>query len=175
MSPKKKFEDQEYFAVHLILTSFGDSDNSSTRKLKVRFQISILDSDGRPGKQAGSATMNVCEFKKCSVWGYDKFILASDLIAPSRRLVEDDQLKIHCRVWIEGELKHKTGNGGAASNNLPSEDRSLRQKDRICEELGSLRTTADFADVAVTTNKKTFMAHKAILAGNGFNVSSYFY
>jgi hypothetical protein len=53
MSPKKKSEEQEFFAVHLILQGFGDGDNSNTRKLKVRFQISLLDTDGRPGKQAG--------------------------------------------------------------------------------------------------------------------------
>jgi len=53
MSPKKKADELEYFAVHLILTGFGDGDNSNTRKLKVRFQISLLDVDGRPGKQAG--------------------------------------------------------------------------------------------------------------------------
>lgn len=53
MNPKKKFEETEYFAVHLILNGFGDGDNSNTRKLKVRFQISLLDSDERPGKQAG--------------------------------------------------------------------------------------------------------------------------
>jgi hypothetical protein len=175
MSPKKKFEDQEYLAVHLILTGFGDSDNSNTRKLKVRFQIAILDTEWRPGKQAGSDKMNMCEFSKCSVWGYDKFILASDLNAPSRRLVDDDQVKIHCRVWIEGVLKHKTGNGGAASNNLQSEDRILREKDRICSEFGVLRLSSDFADVALTTATKTFMAHKAVLAGEEYLIGlSYF-
>lgn len=53
MCPKKKSEEQEYFSVHLILTGFGDGDASQNRKIKVRFQISILDADGRPGKQAG--------------------------------------------------------------------------------------------------------------------------
>lgn len=53
MSPKKKAEDIDYFAVHLILNAFGDGDNTGARKLKVRFQISLLDPDMRPGKQAG--------------------------------------------------------------------------------------------------------------------------
>jgi len=110
--------------------------------------------------------MNVCEFKKCSVWGYDKFILATDLAAPARRLVEDDTLKIHCRVWIEGDVKHKVGNGGAASNNLPEEDRTSRQKERLANEFGALRLSTQFADVALTTASKTFMAHKCVLAGN---------
>ncbi|OXA43363.1 Speckle-type POZ protein B [Folsomia candida] len=154
MSPKKKSEDLEYFAV--------------------RFQISLLDSDGRPGKQAGSGTMNVCEFKRCSVWGYDKFILTSDLLAPARRLIDEDTLKIHCRVWIEGEVKHKTGNGGAYSPNLIEEDRVVRQKDLLSKELSVLLQTTEFADVALTTKTRTFMAHKAVLAARSKVFSAMF-
>lgn len=58
MCPKKKSDEQEYFSVHLILTGFGDGDSSQNRKIKVRFQISILDADGRPGKQAGKSLFN---------------------------------------------------------------------------------------------------------------------
>lgn len=58
MCPKKKIEEVEYFAVHLILNGFGDGDSVSGRKLKVRFQISLLDPDGRPLKQAGN--LNPC-------------------------------------------------------------------------------------------------------------------
>jgi hypothetical protein len=108
--------------------------------------------------------MNVCEFKKCSVWGYDKFILTTDLTAPARRLIDEDTLKIHCRVWIEGEVKHKTGNGGVYSTNLLQEDRLVKQKDFLSKDLGSLLRSTDFADVALTTVTKTFMAHKAVIA-----------
>jgi len=164
MCPKKKSEELEYFSVHLILTAFGDGDTSQNRKIKVRFQISILDADGRPGKQAGSATMNVCEFKKLSVWGYDKFILSTDLVSPSRRLVEDDSLKIHCRVWIEGDLKHKVCNGGAAKKSLPEEEKVKRRKERLANEFGKLFKDSVMTDIAVTTDNSAFMAHKAVLA-----------
>jgi len=163
MCPKKKSEEQEYFSVHLILTGFGDSDTSPSRKIKVRFQISILDADGRPGKQAGSATMNVCEFKKLSVWGYDKFILSTDLMSASRRLVEDDSLKIHCRVWIEGELKHKLANGGAAKRSMSEDEKSKRRKERLANDFGKIFRETVMTDIAITTTKTTFMAHKAIL------------
>jgi hypothetical protein len=125
MNPKKKMDDQEFFAVHLILNGFGDSETpggGNTRRLKVRFQISLLDSEGRPGKQAGSAIMTVCEFKRYSVWGYDKFLASSDLVSPTRRLVDEDTLKIHCRIWIEGELKHKQGQGGAVPEKLTDDE-----------------------------------------------------
>ena len=53
MSPRKKVDDTDYFSVHLILFAFGDGDPSSSRKVKVRFQISLVDPDGKSGKQAG--------------------------------------------------------------------------------------------------------------------------
>lgn len=114
---------------------------------------------------AGSSTMNVCEFKKLSVWGYDKFILSTDLVSPARRLVEDDSLKIHCRVWIEGELKHKVSNGGTAKRSLPEEEKAKRRKDRLANDFGKLFKDSVLTDIAVNTAKSTFMAHKAVLAG----------
>jgi len=164
MNPRKKLEEVEYFAVHLILNGFGDGDNQNTRKLKVRFQISLLDPDGRPLKQAGSPNMTVCEFKKYSVWGYDKFLQTSDLLAPSRRLVEEDTLKIHCRVWIEGDLKHKLGQGGASLESKELEDVNKRRRfELLSENMAALLGDTMFADVALSTETKTFMAHKAVL------------
>jgi len=64
MNPKKKVDDTEFFAVHLILNGFGDGEpgTSSNRKLKVRFQISLLCPEGRPLKQAGEFlfSWNIC-------------------------------------------------------------------------------------------------------------------
>lgn len=109
--------------------------------------------------------MNVCEFKKLSVWGYDKFILSTDLISPTRRLVEEDCLKVHCRVWIEGEVKHKICNGGAAKRSLPEDEKAKKRKDRLASDFGKLFRDSLMTDIAVTTPRNTFMAHKAVLAG----------
>jgi hypothetical protein len=164
MNPRKKMEDLEYFAVHLILTGFGDADCTS-RRLKVRFQISLLDIDGRPGKQAGSATMSVCEFKKFSVWGYDKFLLSNDVTSPTRRLIDNDTLKIHCRIWIEGDLKHNSGMGGAASETITEEDVKRRRFQLLSQNFGGMLHDNLFADIAISTGEsKTFMVHKAVLA-----------
>lgn len=114
---------------------------------------------------SGSCTMNVCEFKKLSVWGYDKFILSTDLVSPARRLVEDDSLKIHCRVWIEGDLKHKVCNGGAAKRSLPEDEKAKRRKDRLATDFGKIFRESILTDIAISTEKQTFMAHKAVLAG----------
>lgn len=109
--------------------------------------------------------MNVCEFKKLSVWGYDKFILSTDLVSPSRRLVEEDCLKIHCRVWIEGDLKHKLLNGGAARKNLSEEEKVKRRKEKLATDFSKLLKDSVMTDVAITTSSNTFMAHKAVLSG----------
>lgn len=110
--------------------------------------------------------MNICDFKRCSIWGYDKFITTTDLTLPTRRLIDQDKLKIHCRVWIEGEVKHKMGPGGASD---VKEDRPTVQKVQLASELGQLLRSSEFADVALTTAKKSFMAHKAVLAGRNYN------
>jgi len=60
MCPKKKSEEKDYLTIHLILTELGKTlagDDSSTTTIKTRFQISILDADGKPGKQAGGLYM----------------------------------------------------------------------------------------------------------------------
>jgi speckle-type POZ protein len=164
MSPRKKVDETEYFSVHLILYSFGDGDMSGSRKVKVRFQISLVDPDGKSNKQAGSPTMNVCEFKRLSVWGYDKFITTTELFNPVRRLVEDDTVKIHCRVWIEGDLKHTMGLGGMAKETQSAEEVKLRRMDLLSQDMKSVLDSGDFADVALSTKTKTFLAHKSVLA-----------
>jgi len=116
--------------------------------------------------------MNVCEFKKCSVWGYDKFILSNDLLSPGRRLVEEDQLKIHCRVWIEGELKHKMGTHDKLTS-MSETERTLKRKQLLADNLKSILESTNYADAALVVGANTFMAHKAILAGKFAN-SPYF-
>lgn len=108
--------------------------------------------------------MSVCEFKKFSVWGYDKFLLSNDITSPARRLVDNDTLKIHCRIWIEGDLKHYLGIGGAASETVTEEDVKKRRFKLLSQNFGGLLQDTLFADVALSTETKTFMAHKAVLA-----------
>jgi hypothetical protein len=109
--------------------------------------------------------MSVCEFKKFSVWGYDKFLQTSELIAPSRHLIDDDALKIHCRVWIEGDLRHRVGAGGALIDKSSDEEIKRRRHDLLSSNLHDLLYDTSFADVALSTQTKTFMAHKSILGG----------
>ena len=110
--------------------------------------------------------MSVCEFKKFSVWGYDKFLQTTELVAPSRHLIEDDTLKIHCRVWIEGDLRHKTGAGGAVLDKNSEDEVKRRRHDLLSSNFHDLLYDQTFADVALTTESNTFMAHKSILSGS---------
>ncbi len=68
-------------------------------------------------------------------------------------------------IFFSGEVKHKTGNGGAFTN-LVEEDRLIRQKDKLSKDFSLLLRSTEFADVALTTGTKSFMAHKAVLGGN---------
>jgi hypothetical protein len=68
----------------------------------------------------------------------------------------DDTLKIHCRVWIENEVKEKTGNGVNADN--------VEEKEQCLKRYEELLQSSDFADVALNTGTKTFMAHKNVLS-----------
>jgi len=117
--------------------------------------------------------MTVCEFKKFSVWGYDKFLQTSDITAPSRRLIEDDTLKIHCRVWIEGDLRHRVGQGGAALATDADEVIKRRRYELLANNFQELLGDTRFADVALSTPTKTFMAHKAILSGTWNLIKSF--
>lgn len=109
--------------------------------------------------------MTVCEFKKYSVWGYDKFLQTQDLTSPSRRLIEDDTLKIHCRVWIEGDLRHRMGQGGAALDKDAEDVIKKRRFELLASNFQELLLDSRFADVALSTPTKTFMGHKAVLSG----------
>jgi len=109
--------------------------------------------------------MSVCEFKKYSVWGYDKFLQTTELTNPTRHLIEDDTLKIHCRVWIEGEVRHKWGAGGAVLDKNSEEEVKRRRQHLLSDNFKYMLQDGLFADVALSTETKTFMAHKAILSG----------
>jgi len=113
----------------------------------------------------GSLTMPVCGFKKLCIWGFEKFMQTRELLAPSRRLIEEDTLKIHCRIWIEGELLHKVGTGGAIVDKSFEEEVKRRRHDLLSSNLQDLLYDTSFADVALSTQSRAFMAHKAILSG----------
>lgn len=53
LNPKKKFGVDEYFSVYLLLPRFGDGDTSLDRKIRARFKITVLKTDGLPGKSVG--------------------------------------------------------------------------------------------------------------------------
>lgn len=89
----------------------------------------------------------------------------SDLLTPGSRLFADDMLKVHCRIIIDGQVQHKTGQGGFASSSMLDEVKNVRQKIKMAQDFGTLYKSLEFADVTITTTTKTFMAHKAVLAG----------
>lgn len=51
--PQKEYQQLDYFSAYLILVEFGEGDNCSRRKIKVKFQITLLNASERPAKQHG--------------------------------------------------------------------------------------------------------------------------
>lgn len=104
------------------------------------------------------------EFKQLSTWDFEKFVPSTDFNSSARRTVENDCLKIRCRVWIEGEVTHETSNGGVA-NRLLEEERAKKRKYNLANDFGKLFRDSVMTDITVTTSGTTFMAHKAVPAG----------
>ncbi|CAG7726643.1 unnamed protein product [Allacma fusca] len=168
--PRHKVGDKEYLSVFLILVSDGDAGkevpSQKNRKLgiKTRFQISLIDADGRIFKQAGGPMMSGNEFSAESPsWGYYRLILAADLLTPLRRVLDGDCLRIHCCIWVDGVLKHTSGLGGAEKDMSPDEI-SLRHLKSLSEDMESAFNSPTFADVTLTTNDANFFLHKTVLA-----------
>lgn len=56
--------------------------------------------------------MQPIQFVEKASWGYDKFIFSYDLNDPERNLLSEDTLRIHCRIMVEGGLRHVVEPGG---------------------------------------------------------------
>lgn len=53
---KKKIEELDYLAIYLLLSEYEDL-GATKKRIKARFQFSILNPDGIPGKQAGKVNI----------------------------------------------------------------------------------------------------------------------
>jgi hypothetical protein len=61
-------------------------------------------------------------------------------------------------------VKEKTGN----RPNIGNKERIVKEKEQCLKRFGELLQSTDFADVALNTRTKTFMAHKAVLSCNRY-------
>ncbi|ODM90497.1 Mitochondrial ribonuclease P protein 1 [Orchesella cincta] len=168
--PKFNSNGVEYMTLYLKLVEWGDasfwfpSRNNFTRKIKARFEFSILDKNDRPSMKL---TGSVNDYYKSSAWGKDKFIPSSELVSPTRQLVYNNTLKIHCKVSIIGELKHvvkPTSSQLFVSKSPEDEKRSKERNVRRANDFGTLLKNPIFTDCTVLTESKRFEVHKNILA-----------
>ncbi|ODM93063.1 Speckle-type POZ protein [Orchesella cincta] len=164
-STEVEMDEFAFLWISLVLAAFGGTDNNSNRKLKARFQITILDAEGRPDVFAGSLTAHSCEFTNgTSRWGYNKLLLYSDLMEPTRRLVVDDTIKIHCRVCVEGELTSKIAKGCTVARAVSAEERKTLRKEQLVNDFGNLLKHSRMSDLTIISPQNVLHAHKALLA-----------
>lgn len=110
--------------------------------------------------------MSACDYMKSSEWGFHKIMLFSELVSPNLRLVQSNTLKIHCRVWIIGDIKHNICKSVDLKRKNLSEDGNVtRHKEQLANDFGRIFKDSVMTDFSIITGNKTFMAHKAVLAG----------
>ncbi|CAL8114627.1 unnamed protein product [Orchesella dallaii] len=155
----------KYFGIHLLLPRYGNGDITPCRELRGRFQFSLLDSDGTPSVVVGGPSMNPVEFKQQTSCSFSKLMLMSELLHASKRLLENDTLNIHLRVWIEKGVKHQSQIGGNAVLANDGEEGSYRGMKMLSFQMGNLFNEKVMTDIKILTGTATFDAHKAVLAG----------
>ncbi|CAL8114563.1 unnamed protein product [Orchesella dallaii] len=151
VNPKKNLQGTEYFGLHLTLTGFGDGVDFPSRKIQARFQFSLLDSEGIPQMQTECSS--ILEFEKEVACGYDNLLLSSELPNCSRRLTDDNTLRVH----------HKC-NRAAATREYERKSKSYKGIRMLAFDMGNLFKGSVMTDLKVQTETGTFKAHKHVLA-----------
>lgn len=114
--------------------------------------------------------MNPCEFNKSSQWG-NKLISSTDLISPIQGFLSDDCIKVHCKIWIDGEVSHKLYNCGAVKT-MPEVERMKKRKQELAKDFGRIFKDSVMSDITVSTTTHSFFAHKIVLSGEDFIFST---
>lgn len=114
----------------------------------------------------GSKT-KVLEFKKGSSWGA-KLIPSSATVSN----LTDNAINLHCKIWIDGELKHNVTDGGITPKrkcmHLDDEAKATQRKNELATDLGRILNESVMSDLKISTTNTCFLAHKAVLAGKYF-------
>lgn len=107
-------------------------------------------------------------FAKGSDFG-GKLILSTDLMSSSEQLADQNSIKVHCRIWIDGELKHKICPGGAGKSWLPEAEKKKKSKERLAQDFGRIFRESAMTDISITSSDDcSFLAHKVVLSGEYF-------
>lgn len=99
----------------------------------------------------------------------DKLIPSCDVISTSERVLTDNAINIHCKIWIDGEMTHSFTEGGFTAKKMCMNDRTNTQrKEELATDLGRIFNESVMSDLKISTTDSSFVAHKAVLAGNNF-------
>ncbi|ODN02519.1 Speckle-type POZ protein-like B [Orchesella cincta] len=140
----------------------------TSTNIMCRYRICFLDANGQAALEGED---KVYQFNNSQGESWDtegSRYLISDILSPTRRLLEDDRLKIHCRISILGKPHHKNvihGIAKAVPAKVPSDDEKDKIRYRgLLSDLGKLFKEGNMTDIEISTAKTSFKAHKAILS-----------
>lgn len=89
-------------------------------------------------------------------------ILTSDLNT------ENNCIDIHCKVSIDGDLRHTVYNGGVAKKFVDPVRKEKKRKEELSKDLGRIYYESVMTDLTILTSENRLSAHKAVLSGEYF-------
>lgn len=97
------------------------------------------------------------------MWVYEKLINLYDLLEPSRGLLRDNVFKVHCRVWLEGCLRHEVKAGGSPGTVVPENE--VEKLIELTRCLITMRKDELLSNFQISTPITSFKVHEAFLVG----------
>ncbi len=113
----------------------------------------------------------VREFVKGSDLG-GKLIRSFEVNAAPEGILTENNIEIHCKLWIDGQLRHNVSDGGFSTKrmcmHLDGELKTSVRKNELATDLGRIFNESAMSDLKISTADTCFLAHKAVLAGKYF-------
>lgn len=104
-------------------------------------------------------------FTKTVEWRYRKAVPTAILYSPSRRLLENNSLRIQCQTRLIGNKQERVYSGGAAVRSLAEEEKAVKKNHALALDMGKALKNSVFTDIEIQAVDGVFEAHRAVLAG----------
>lgn len=168
-------ESKDYLSLYLLLVSCNKSE------VRAKFKFSILNAKREETKAMES--QRAYRFVQGKDWGFKKFIRRDFLLDEANGLLPDDKLTIFCEVSVSIilflfyvfflSMLLLQVSVVADSVNISGQSNTIQFKVpecRLSDDLGLLFENQKFSDVTLSVGGREFQAHKAILAGNLYEI-----
>jgi len=128
----------------------GVYQSNPPKDVTARYEISVLDLDGRQTRFTSSCYYDESKDFAKSRWGAKNLISLSQ----AKELLNDTSLQIYCKIWIDIKISHKTGSVPDCPQNT----------DDLLKDFRNMMNNNDHADFILKTPTKSFQVHKVVLA-----------